>query len=140
MVNTAVDQDAGDEVQEVPLPMVTGSILAKVLEFCTYHHENGPMPDIQKPLQNDNISEAVPEWDANYVNTLEQPVLLELILAANYMDVEPLLDLTCAKFASFMVGKSKEELNALFEIDYDSLFTPEEEQRVREENRWCENV
>jgi len=79
----------------------------------------------------------VSEWDSEYVN-IEQEVLFELILAANYLDIKSLLDLTCAKVASMIKGKTTEEIRKQFNIVND--FTPEEEAQVREENRWCEDA
>merc|ERR1712166_15083 len=67
---------------------------------------------------------------------IEQEILFELILAANYLDIKPLLDLTCAKVASMIKGKTPEEIRKQFNIVND--FTPEEEAQVREENKWCE--
>merc|ERR1719384_2673965 len=75
--------------------------------------------------------------DAEYVN-IEQEVLFELILAANYLDIKSLLDLTCAKVTSMNKGKNTEEIRKQFNIVND--FTPEEEAQVREENRWCEDA
>ncbi len=49
------------------------------------------------------MHEVVSEWDANFVD-IEQELLFELILAANYMDIKSLLDLTCAKVASMIKG------------------------------------
>lgn len=77
----------------------------------------------------------VPEWDADFVD-LEQETLFELILAANFMDIKPLLDLTCAKVASMIKGKTPEQIRKAFNIVND--FSPEEEAKVREENKWCE--
>ena len=56
--------------------------------------------------------------------------------AANYMDIKSLLDLTCAKVASMIKGKTPEDIRKTFNIVND--FTPEEEAKVREENKWCE--
>lgn len=64
--------------------------------------------------------------------------LRRLILAANYMDIKPLLDLTCATVASMIKGKTPEEIRKTFNIVND--FTPEEEAQVREENKWCEEA
>ena len=48
--------------------------------------------------------------------------------AANYMDIKPLLDLTCAKVASMIKGRTPEEIRKVFNIVND--FTPEEEAQV----------
>jgi len=137
LVKTMIDEEQDDEeAQEIPLPNVKSSILAKVIEF-TQHYKQEPMTEIEKPLKSANMTEVVQEWYANFAS-LEQEVLFELILAANYMDIKPLLDLTCARVASLIKGKTPEEIRKTFNIVND--FTPEEEAQVREENKWCEEA
>lgn len=99
------------------------------------HYQVEPMKEIEKPLQSDNMKQVVQQWYADFTN-VEQDTLFELILAANYMDIKPLLDLTCATIASLIKGKTPEEIRRTFNIVND--FTPEEEANVREENKWCE--
>jgi len=130
----AIDDDGDDDAKDVPLPMVKSEILAKVIEFMR-HYKDEPMADIEKPLKSGNMQEVVQEWYANFVN-VEQSILFELILAANYMDIKPLLDLTCATVASLIKGKTPDEIRRTFNIVND--FTPEEEAQVRDENKWCE--
>ncbi len=79
----------------------------------------------------------MPKWDADFVN-IEQETLFELILAANYMDIKSLLDLTCAKVASMIKGKTPEQIRQTFNIRKD--FTEEEEKQIIDENKWCEEV
>ncbi|KAL4156795.1 hypothetical protein PRNP1_005821 [Phytophthora ramorum] len=137
LVQTLV-ADEGDEVQEIPLPNVKAHVLAKVVEFCQ-HHKDAPMAEIQKPLKSNVLSDSVDEWDATFVDVGEnQELLFELILAANYMDIKSLLDLSCAKVATMIKGKSPEEIRATFGITEE--FTEEEQQRILEENKWCEDV
>lgn len=126
-------EDSGTE-EEIPLPNVKAPILEKVIEYCRHYKDQMP-PEIEKPLKSATLSEIVPAFDAAFVE-LEQEMLFELILAANYLDIKLLLDLTCAKVASLMKGKNPEEIRRTFNIEND--FTPEEEQQVREENRWAE--
>ncbi len=83
------------------------------------------------------MREIVSEYYSEFTN-VEQEVLFELILAANYMDIKPLLDLTCATVASMIKGKTPEEIRKIFNIVND--FTPEEEAQIREDNKWCEEA
>ena len=88
-------------------------------------------------MKSANMAEVVQEWYSNFV-AVDQEVLFELILAANYMGIKPLLDLTCATVASMIKGKTPEEIRKTFNITND--FTPAEEAQVREENKWCEEA
>merc|ERR1719266_49487 len=135
LIKNMADDSGTDE--EIPLLKVDTAILSKVIDYCKYHKDSPP-EEIQKPLKSTNLIECgVSEWDAEYVN-IEQEVLFEIILAANYLDIKSLLDLTCAKVASMIKGKNTEEIRKQFNIVND--FTPEEEAQVREENRWCEDA
>ncbi|KAL3761331.1 hypothetical protein ACHAWU_000465 [Discostella pseudostelligera] len=135
LVRAMLDDDCDDDgVTEIPLPNVKAAVLRKVIEFCQ-HHRTEPMTEIEKPLKSAQMAEVVQKWYADFV-AVEQVLLFELILAANYMDIKPLLDLTCATVASMIKGKTPEEIRKTFNIAND--FSPEEEQQVREENKWCE--
>ena len=129
-------EDNEEDLTEIPLPNVKSTVLQKVIEFCE-HHKEEPMTEIEKPLKSQNMNEVVQKWYADFVN-VEQVLLFELILAANYMDIKPLLDLTCATVASMIKGKTPEEIRTTFNISND--FSPEEEAQVREENKWCEEA
>ena len=131
MINCLTEDREDDEVQEIPLPNVKATVLSKIIEFCT-HHDQDPMTDIEKPLKSAIMSEVVQKWYADFVNA-DQVLLFELILAANYMDIKPLLDLTCATVASMIKNKTPEEIRQTFNITND--FSPEEEAQVREENK-----
>jgi len=132
LVKTMVEGDK--EEKEIPLPNVKSAVLKKVVDYMNYHTDN-PAKEIEKPLKSANMHEVVTKWDADYVD-VDQELLFELILAANYMDIKPLLDLTCAKVASMIKGKTPEQIRKAFNIAND--FTPEEEEAVRAENKWAE--
>jgi S-phase kinase-associated protein 1 len=136
LVKSIIDEDDFEEGSEIPLLNVTANVLEKVIEFCE-HHSLEPMTEIEKPLKSQNMADVVQQWYADYVN-VEQGLLFELILAANYMDIKPLLDLTCATVASMIKGKTPEEIRTTFNIVND--LSPEEEAQVREENRWIDEA
>jgi len=114
----------------IPLPNVTSKILAKVIEYCSYHVKSGKT-DGEKPAVSEEDSKA---WDAEFVK-VDQATLFELILAANYLNIKNLLDLTCLTVANMIKGKTPEEIRKQFNIKND--FTPEEEEEVRRENQWA---
>ena len=57
-------------------------------------------------------------------------------MAANYLDIKPLLDLATAKVACVIRAMTVPEIREYFGIEND--FTPEEEAQILEENRWAE--
>ena len=145
LVETTIDDDEDDDDEneengggggaEIPLPNVKGAVLAKVIEYCTHYTNVEEMTAISTPLKSSKIEEVVQQWYADYVK-VEQVLLFELVTAANFMDIKPLLDLTCFAVAVLIKGKSAEEIRKIFNISSD--FTPEDEAQVREENKWCE--
>jgi S-phase kinase-associated protein 1 len=119
----------------IPVPNVSGKILSKVLDYCK-HHTKDPAPAATPPTARDERrTDDITPWDEAFCR-VDQSTLFELILAANYLDIKPLLDLTCKTVANMIKGKSPEEIRKTFNITND--FTPEEEERVRKENEWCE--
>ncbi|CAG8441597.1 3118_t:CDS:2 [Ambispora leptoticha] len=125
-------EDVGENDMAIPLPNVTGPILTKVIEYCTHHRDD---PVITQDDDSKKTSDDIDEWDSEFCK-VDQGTLFELILAANYLDIKPLLDLTCKTVANMIKGKSPEEIRKTFNITND--FTPEEEMQVKHENEWCE--
>lgn len=127
------DLGMSEEEEIVPLNLVSATILKKIIAWATYHKDD-PIPadeDDSKDKRTDDIS----SWDADFLK-VDQGTLFELILAANYLDIKGLLDLTCKTVANMIRGKSPEEIRKTFNIKND--FTAEEELQVKKENEWCE--
>ncbi len=78
----------------------------------------------------------VPAWDADFVGAMDHRTLFELIKACNFLDVQPLLDLACAKVASLIKGKTAQQIRDTFHVKND--FTPEEMVLMSEEHKWAE--
>jgi S-phase kinase-associated protein 1 len=106
---------------KIPLPNVTSKTLALVMEYCNFHAKNTSVEELKT-------------FDTEFVN-VDQNMLFELVLAANYLDIKKLLDLSCMTVAGMIKGKSPEEIRKLFNIVND--FTPEEEEEVLRENQWA---
>ncbi|CAN0923061.1 SKP1-like protein 1A [Linum grandiflorum] len=108
---------------DIPLPNVESKILAKVIEYCKKHIETEALDAAE-----------LKQWDVDFAK-VDQATLYDLILAANYLDIKGLLDLTCQTVADMIKGKTPEEIRKTFNIKND--FTPEEEAEVRRENQWA---
>lgn len=109
-------EDIGEEANAaIPLPNVTGKILDKVIQYCT-HHVNDPAATTDE-RKDDKRTDDITPWDADFCK-VDQATLFELILvirqnsisltiqAANYLDIKPLLDLTCKTVANMIKGAS----------------------------------
>jgi S-phase kinase-associated protein 1 len=135
-------EDAAEEQTIIPIPNVNGRTLKFIVDYIEYHHDKRAEP-IEKPLKG-KIEDVISEWDKNFIFTelvrggdeKQHELLIDVIMAANFLNIKDCLDLTCATVASMIKGKSPEQIRALFNIEND--FTPEEEEKIREENRWCE--
>jgi S-phase kinase-associated protein 1 len=135
-------EDAGVD-GPIPLPNVTGKILAKVIEYCRYHKEHPTIvaavaeATAAATADKDTVqrTDEICGWDLDFCK-VEQVVLFEMILAANYLDNKELLDLLCKTIANMIKGKTPDVIRKTFNIQND--FTPEEEEQVKKENEWCE--
>ena len=123
-----------DDDEVVPLPNVSSSILKKVIQWATYHKDDPPLSDDEEDIK-ERRTDDIPQWDADFLK-VDQGTLFEIILAANYLDIQPLLEVSCKTVANMIKGKTPEEIRRMFNIVND--LTPEEEEQIRRENEWCE--
>lgn len=131
-IKNTVDETSGGSV---PVPNVTGKVLGQVLKYCHYHVDKAPPKAGEgASTESTKTDEEVKAWDAEFMQ-VDQGALFEIILAANYLNIESLLDLACATVANMIKGKTPEEIRTQFNIKND--FTPEEEEEVRRENQWA---
>jgi len=117
----------------IPLQNVRKDILEKVVEYATHHYLH------DEPVEGKNALQISP-WDKTFTDSLpksEKPheKLFELILAANYLDIKPLLDLTCKTVAYLCSGRTPEEIRKEFGVLKE--FTPADYDEIREEFHWA---
>ncbi|KAF3338344.1 SKP1-like protein 1B [Carex littledalei] len=135
-------------ITNIPLANVNHKILSIVLEYCQMHVDKTEMevnaskhqtttgegsssvPVALKVSSNKNLN----DWDKEFIN-VDLDTLYDLILAANYLNISGLLNLTTQAAADIIKGKTTEEIRATFNIKND--FTPEEEAAIRKENPWA---
>merc|ERR1712072_1488239 len=83
-------EDAAADNDVIPLPNVSGKDLGKVIEYCKFKVNS-------KKKNSDGVlvsEDEVKNWETEFVK-VDQGTLFQLILAANYLNIKDLLDLTC---------------------------------------------
>jgi len=151
LVRTMVESTLDGPLDDIPILNVQPRHLEKVIAYMT-HHYNNPAPKIVKPIKSKYMGDTK-ETDANGVETIvkgackdpwdakftdvDQDEIYFLMMAADYMDIRPMLELLSCKIATLMYGKTVEEIRETFGIEND--YTPEEYEKVKAENKWADD-
>ena len=118
-----------------PLNELDEKSAEKIKEYL--NHLNGVAPpEIEKPITSNEMKNLTDEWSSNFIDKMSMEELVNLTVAANYMGINCLLDLCCAKIASLCKDKSEEDIFKTFNIN--ETFTEEEKNKIKEENKWIE--
>uniref|UniRef100_A0A0E0BAX3 SKP1-like protein n=1 Tax=Oryza glumipatula TaxID=40148 RepID=A0A0E0BAX3_9ORYZ len=141
----------------IPIAGVHSDVLALLVEYCERHaphydpeasdRDRYPFPPfpVELPPTASSIKPVTfvdPDADPHGLKAFDKKfldvdnsTLFEIIMAANYLNIEELLDDACTAVADKMRGKKPEEIRDIFEIEND--YTPEQEAEVRRENAWA---
>ncbi|KAL6615505.1 hypothetical protein ACP70R_037775 [Stipagrostis hirtigluma subsp. patula] len=112
----------------VPLPNVTAAILSRVVEYVNRHFDadSGFVPDyLDQPLGG---------FGAELLK-VGSDTLVGIVQAADYLNMESLVQLGCRALAEQIRGKTVEQIREILHIVND--YTEEEEEEVRRENAWA---
>jgi S-phase kinase-associated protein 1 len=125
--------DGDETVTVVDVLRVNSDTLAEVVAFLT-HYQEEPMVEIPTPLNGVSFSEIIAQaWYKDFVDGKPREAIFDLLTAANYMGIKPLLDLTCLKVTFELTGKSAEDIREILNLP---TLTPEEEATARQEHKW----
>ncbi|KAG7566363.1 S-phase kinase-associated protein 1-like [Arabidopsis suecica] len=124
-INNMAEDECADN--GIPLPNVTSKILKIVIAYCKKHVESNEEEDLK-------------EWDADFMKKIEPSILFDVMIAANFLNIPSLLDLTCQTVAALLQadllsGKTPAEIRTRFNIEND--LTPAEVDKIRKENQWA---
>ncbi len=123
--NIIQDYDLNDDI-----PININSDILKIIFVYLEHYKDSEPEIIPKPLPSGNLESFTDKWDVDFID-LDKSVVLNLIVAANFMDIKSLLELSCAKIASIMKSMDPETIKKEFDIPED--MTEEEQKKLEEE-------
>eukprot|EP00756_Hemistasia_phaeocysticola_P048738 Hpha_TRINITY_DN23141_c0_g1::TRINITY_DN23141_c0_g1_i1::g.29648::m.29648/K03094/SKP1, CBF3D; S-phase kinase-associated protein 1 len=111
--------DEEGERTTIPASNVNGRTLVHVISYCE-HHWNNPAEKVAKPLQVD-IKDVISAWDYQFLfgNLIKEgeatpELLFEVMLAANFLNIKDLLDLTIIAIMHLLKGKNPDQVRAMF--------------------------
>ncbi len=113
---------------EFLIPEVEAKILKKIVEYLIHYKETEPR-DIKRPLKDSKIEKILDKWDYTYITSFALSDCVDLLNAATFMDIQPLLRLMCARIAALMIELPLDEVKTTFGIECD--MTEEEKERFR---------
>jgi hypothetical protein len=104
---SAIQMDESTNEVQIPLNY---NVLYLVFEYMDYIFVN-PTKKIPNPIMDLTLKEYVSQPELDWVNTVLETkgLLVDLIYAANYLHVQPLLELCAAKIASLLKAKKTKE-------------------------------
>ncbi|MED6212496.1 hypothetical protein PIB30_083884 [Stylosanthes scabra] len=122
------DSNVDSANKPIPLPNVFSRELSRILDYLNNHHRFRGSA-IGQP------NEEATRYDEEFVKSMTHEELKALVLAANYLNVNDLLEFLNITVANLIQNKSVEFVRKFFGIESD--FTPEEEEKIRSENKWA---
>mmetsp|Transcript_30582 Transcript_30582/g.34886 ORF Transcript_30582/g.34886 Transcript_30582/m.34886 type:complete len:168 (+) Transcript_30582:109-612(+) len=134
-LSTVVEEAYNDDgtVDVVDVLRVSNDTLEQVVEFLQYHKDCA-MNEIPTPLNGTSFTEIVSQqWYRSFVESKDRDTVFNLLTAANYLGIKPLLDLTCLRVTFELTGKNAEEIREILNLP---VLTPEEEATARKEHKW----
>lgn len=125
MFNETIPEN-DDEIEDRDLvcPNVLGKTLKKVIEFCT-HYQDEALKKIEVKGKGSLKDAVTQEWYFNFISEFSRDDLFLLIQAANYLDIQPLLELSVLAICSEINNKPAKEIREIFNIPH-----PEEEKEA----------
>lgn len=109
-VKTAIEGD--QTADEVLIPSVKADVLKHIVEYMKYKKGTTNIV-VVKPLKV-TMEDSCPggKWEAEFINKMyeDKIILHSMVMAANYMAINSLFHLSCARVGLSLKGKSKEKM------------------------------
>ncbi|RCV14057.1 hypothetical protein SEVIR_2G408000v4 [Setaria viridis] len=149
LISRSIEDGCADG--DVPLPNVEASTLDTVLEYCNKHADPGAAAAATNSDSDPTAAAAggssssssvdtaasddMKAWDREFLDLLSLDALYDLLLAADYLQIEGLQAVICQRAADMIKGKTTQQIRDTFNIVND--LTPEDEEELRQQYAWA---
>ena len=149
------DETSCIDIGAIPLPNVSSFAIENIITWITYHYENNDFvkykvekETIKECIDNPDITthnhgmyerfqrikRPISEWDQEFFSNFTFDQNVELLLAANYLDIKMMINTISKYIASIWRSKSIQEIKSFH--GFDREFTPLEIANVEEKYPW----
>ena len=139
-----VEQDTDEIINEIlPLPTIHAKVLRKVVNWCQHQHEQESKSANKFKTQEKTHPKItkLTGWERkfinsiNSINSLGQSIMFDIIIAANYLDIQGLIALLTMEIARMMNGKTPKKIRDVFKIEND-LMTKDNAAKQESSTKW----
>lgn len=123
--------DIDDTETVIPITNIEMDIFQKVKDYCEYYKDK-KIPSTEEEMLEFRIKPLI-DWDKDFVN-VPLSTLFGMIISANYLDINHMLNITCKAVAEMIKGKTPTEIKKVFGVEGD--FTEEEKDQILRDNPW----
>jgi len=117
-----------EDIERTAIPVdVEGPVLANVVTYYNWHADNEGAPDSDKKA-----------YDQAFLSNMKRAMLLETMIAANYLHATELLDATVVFFGRLISNKDPDGIREVLGIQ--TPFQPGEIEAAIAQNRWTFKV
>jgi len=89
--------ESGDETDPIPVPITT-DVLSLISEYCD-HNKDKPTDELAQPVKSNLVKGGVSASNAEFTESMYGDLLCEVASAADFLALDGLLNLACARLA-----------------------------------------
>ena len=108
---------SNEKQTQIELYNINDEVINKIILFLDYYDKK-PYSQLPKPLTTNDLSKFVDDW---YINFLEMnfELFIQLINSANFLEIDSIIQICCAKIAILLKEKKQDEIQDLLNVKND---------------------
>ena len=135
-----VDQNTEEDVMEIlTLPKISANVLKKVIDWCQHKPKKDSILAKRNSIQEETgPKRIIPNcwltgWESKFISSINaidgsgKSILFDITIAANYLDIQSLTDLTTMEIARILKGETPQEIRDIFNIENDLVLKHDSE-------------
>uniref|UniRef100_A0AC35TTF0 Skp1-related protein n=1 Tax=Rhabditophanes sp. KR3021 TaxID=114890 RepID=A0AC35TTF0_9BILA len=122
-----------DPIERIELANCSTFCLQQTINFCQFYAGIPSRENIRTKEGMEDYDIQIKKFNEMFWEEIEDRIT-EVLLCANYLDIQIMVDLLCNFIAEAIRGNTAEEMRQFFNVEND--YTEEELERVKRENDW----